>query len=103
VKIPRSFWKVLAFVHDVTGKLCATGYTMSQEDFLKDDEFVFGQHKTSQTRIAAIEQQAGVSFGRLTSLDPFHDEQESVVSYLTDPSQIQFLPASRHATARRTP
>ena len=52
VRIPRSFWKVIAFIHDETGELCATGYTMSQEDFLRDEEFVFGQHKTSQTRIA---------------------------------------------------
>ena len=26
-----TFWKVIAFVHDETGELCATGYTMSQE------------------------------------------------------------------------
>jgi len=91
VKIPRSFWKVIAFIHDETGKLCATGYTMSQEDFLKDEEFVFGQHKTSQTRIATIEQKAGLSFGRLTALDPFHDDQEGVATVLTDPSQIQFV------------
>ena len=63
VPIPRSFWKVIAFVHDETGELCATGYTMSQEDFLRDEEFVFGKHKTSQTRIATIEQRAGLSFG----------------------------------------
>ena len=28
VRIPRSFWKVIAFIHDQTGELCATGYTM---------------------------------------------------------------------------
>ncbi|MEO5742366.1 MAG: DNA/RNA non-specific endonuclease, partial [Vicinamibacterales bacterium] len=54
VKIPRSFWKVIAFIHDETAELCATGYTMSQTDFLHDEEFVFGKHKTSQTRIAVI-------------------------------------------------
>jgi endonuclease G len=46
VRIPRSFWKVIAFVHDETRELCATGYTMSQDDFLRDDEFVFAQHQT---------------------------------------------------------
>ena len=90
VSIPRSFWKVIAFVHDETGELCATGYTMSQEDFLRDEEFVFGQHKTSQTRIATIEQRAGLSFGPLAALDPFDDDEEGVAALLTDPAQIRF-------------
>ena len=59
VLIPRSFWKVIAFIHDETRELCATGYTMSQEDFLRPEEFVFGKHKTSQARIATIEERAG--------------------------------------------
>jgi endonuclease G len=90
VRIPRSFWKVIAFVHDETRKLCATGYTMSQEDFLRDDEFVFGKHKTAQTRIAAIGKRAGLSFGRLAALDPF-DGERGLEAPLTDPSQIRFL------------
>lgn len=90
VKIPRSFWKVIAFIHDGTGEPCATGYTMSQEDFLRDEEFVFGQHKTSQTRIAAIEKRAGVSFGPLAALDPFDGDEEGVGALLTDPAQIRF-------------
>ena len=28
---PRSFWKIIVFIHDETGKLCATGYEMSQK------------------------------------------------------------------------
>ena len=91
VLIPRSFWKVIAFVHDVTRELCATGYTMSQEDFLRDEEFVFGKHKTAQVRIATIEQRAGLSFGPLTALDPFDGDEEGVESLLTDPSQIRFV------------
>jgi endonuclease G len=91
VRIPRSFWKVIAFIHDGTRKLCATGYTMSQEDFLRDDEFVFGRHKTAQTRIADIERRAGLSFGRLAALDPFDGDEEGVSALLTDPSQIRFV------------
>ena len=30
VQVPVEFWKVIAFVHDETDELCATGYTMSQ-------------------------------------------------------------------------
>ncbi|MET0828447.1 MAG: DNA/RNA non-specific endonuclease, partial [Microbacterium sp.] len=90
VQIPVEFWKVIAFVHDETGELCATGYTMSQRDFLSEDEFVFGAHETSQRSISSIEQRAGLSFGPLAQLDPF-EEQEGIAPRLTDITQIQFL------------
>jgi endonuclease G len=96
VKVPVRFWKVIAFIHDDTGSLCATGYTMSQEDFIKDEEFVFAQHETSrhettQTSIAAIERETGLSFGELASLDPLHEGQESLAGPLTDFDQIKFV------------
>ncbi len=91
VRIPRSFWKVIAFIHDETRKLCATGYTMSQEDFLRDEEFVFGRHQTAQARIADIEQRAGLSFGRLAALDPLKGHERGLATPLTDPSQIRFV------------
>ena len=90
VRIPRSFWKVIAFIHDRTGKLCATGYTMSQEAFLRDEEFVFGRHETTQTRIASIERRARLSFGRLAALDPLKGERD-LARPLTDLSQIRFV------------
>lgn len=93
VRIPISFWKVIAFIHDETRELCATGYTMSQEDFLRsqrDQEFVFGKHKTSQVRIASIERRAGLSFGPLAEHDPFDGDEEGVGTLLTDPGQIKF-------------
>jgi len=34
VLIPVRFWKVIAFIHDKTSQLCATGYTMSQKEAL---------------------------------------------------------------------
>lgn len=90
VMIPQSFWKVIAFIHDDTGALCATGYIMSQEAFLHDEEFVFSQHRTSQVRIAFIEQKSGLLFGPLTALDPLHEDEEGVETTLTDPAQIRF-------------
>lgn len=90
VQIPRSFWKVLAFIHDDTGALSATGYTMSQDSFIRDEEFVFAQHQTTQTRIQAIEAKTGISFGPLAAADPFHGDEEGLSSVLTDPSQITF-------------
>ena len=90
VRIPRSFWKVIVFVHDETHTLSATGYTMSQEDFLRDEEFVFAQHRTSQAHISSIERRAGLSFGPLAALDPFEGDEEGVGTVLTDPAQIVF-------------
>ncbi|HEV2846628.1 MAG TPA: DNA/RNA non-specific endonuclease, partial [Thermoanaerobaculia bacterium] len=90
VQIPVSFWKVIAFIHDETGELSATGYTMSQEDFLREDEFVFGQHETSQVPISLIEQQTGLSFGDLASRDPLGGGEEALPAPLTDFRQIRF-------------
>jgi endonuclease G len=91
VQIPLAFWKVIAFIHDDTGDLCATGYRMSQEDYLREEEFIFGRHKTAQVSIASIEQQGGLSFGPLADLDPFVAVEEAVPTELTDFAQIRFL------------
>ena len=90
VRVPREFWKVIAFIHDETGELCATGYTMSQADFLRDDEFVFGQHQTWQTAVADIERRSGVRFGELVRRDPFIVDDESPATPLETFEQIVF-------------
>lgn len=77
VKVPMTFWKVIAFIHDETEELCATGYRMSQKDHLPEEEFVFGEFDASQVSIASIESAAGLSFGRLREFDPLHSENES--------------------------
>lgn len=91
VKIPISFWKVIAFIHDETGELCATGYTMSQRSYLQQEEFIFGQHETAQKSISSIEQQAGLDFGLLSSVDPLEHTHESLATELRDFSQILFV------------
>jgi endonuclease G len=91
VQVPVEFWKVIVFIHDETGELCATGYTMSQRDFLSEEEFVFGAHETAQRSITSIEQRAGLSFGSLADLDPFVEPEGMAVPRLTALSQIQFL------------
>lgn len=90
VQVPREFWKVIAFVHDETGELSATGYTMSQDDFLREEEFVFGEHETSQVPISLIEQRTGLSFGDLASRDPLREVEEALPAPLTDFRQIRF-------------
>ncbi|CAN7594715.1 DNA/RNA non-specific endonuclease [Variovorax paradoxus] len=85
VKIPRSFWKVIAFIHDETRVLCATGYEMSQVNQLQpEEEFVFGPFQSpqlgsaTQVSIASIEQKAGLGFGGLADADPFAADYEAV-------------------------
>ncbi|MBN8734285.1 MAG: DNA/RNA non-specific endonuclease [Acidobacteria bacterium] len=92
VKIPRSFWKVIAFVHDQTGKLCASGYTISQDNVIPEQEFVFGEYDTHQRSLRHIEQKAGISFGGLTSRDVMGDEDEEALSApLSSFSEIRLL------------
>ncbi len=95
VRIPLKFWKVIAFVHDETGELCATGYTMSQDKFIREEEFVFGAHETAQVSIRSIEQAAGVSFGPLADLDPLDQSDEAIAPQLTDVAQIKFVKRRR--------
>ncbi|MFN0249542.1 MAG: DNA/RNA non-specific endonuclease [Kofleriaceae bacterium] len=105
VKIPVKFWKVIAFVHDKTKELCATGYEMSQKKNLEvigeaGDEHVFGDFRSPQLNIstqvslATIERRSGLSFGELMDVDTF-DDSESVGGEreipLTHPSQIRWV------------
>jgi endonuclease G len=102
VKIPRSFWKVIAFIHDEAGVLCATGYEMSQVNQLQpEEEFVFGPFQSpqlgtaTQVSIASIEQKAGVSFGGLADVDPLATDYEAVDGSAPAPlltlEQIRFM------------
>lgn len=91
VQVPVEFWKVIAFIHDGTGKLTATGYLMTQESFLGRQEFVYGQHETFQIAISAIERKAGLKFGSLSSRDPLHGGEEAVPAALTAFEQIALV------------
>lgn len=92
VQIPLSFWKVIAFIHDETNQLCATGYWMSQESHMKGEEYVYGAHNEEQVSIKWIEEQTGIFFNGLADLDPLKVVKEGIVSEpLTDFKQIKFF------------
>jgi endonuclease G, mitochondrial len=85
VKIPRAFWKIIAFIHDETRELCATGYEMSQAKSLQpEEEFVFGAFQSPQLNVAtqvsirSIEARSGLRFGNLGDIDPFRSDEEGV-------------------------
>ena len=89
VKIPVRFWKIIVFIHDITKKLCATGYMMSQETHLRNEEFIFGSHNEEQVSIKEIEKITGLSFNNLSASDPLNRLNEMPFK-LTDPSQILY-------------
>ena len=85
VRIPLAFWKIIAFIHDETGKLCATGYEMNQEQSLQpEEEFVFGAFTSpqlgtaTQVSIRSIEARSGIDFGSLASVDPLAGSDEGL-------------------------
>ncbi len=91
VKIPIGFWKIIAFIHDDTGKLCVTGYTISQEDYLQNEEFIYGEFETYQIPLKVIEKKAGISLGALRDLDPLKDDSlESIAVPVKSVRQIKF-------------
>lgn len=90
VLVPVWFWKVIAFIHDDTGALTATGYKMSQRNTLPREEFVYGKYETYQTSLKEIETLSGLSFGALTALDPLRIVDEAPPVPITAFEQIRF-------------
>lgn len=69
VKIPKEYWKVVAFRID--DRPSATAYMVSQGKLIEDLEFVFGRYKTYQVAIAEVQELAGLDFGDLSRFDGF--------------------------------
>lgn len=97
VKIPLAFWKVIVFVDDETGKLCATGYQMEQQPISGHEGSVFEPlgppqlQVTSQVSIRSIELRAGLQFDSLASLDPLGVEFEGSDKTEAQPVPLQTL------------
>lgn len=84
VRIPTLFWKVIAFIHDETDALCATGYEMDQTASLQPEaEFVFGAFRSqhldiaAQVPVARIAKRAGLDLGPLPGADPLANRNEA--------------------------
>jgi endonuclease G, mitochondrial len=90
VQIPVEFFKIIAFIHDDTGKLCATGYTVSQVDSLRNEEFIFGEFKTYQVSISSIEKRTGLKFGKLSAVDPIKG-LEGMTGVLNKVEDVKFV------------
>ena len=86
--IPEDFWKVVTMVDDETGALSATGYVVSQRDFMDNLEFAFGAFRTYQVPLAVIETQTDLDFGSLKDFDPLAAVETLSVRPLTALSEI---------------
>ena len=69
-QIPESYWKVIAFDNAQRSEVSATAYIVSQADFTDDLEFAFGEFRTFQVPIKAVESRTGLDFGHLADRDP---------------------------------
>nr|WP_295463860.1 DNA/RNA non-specific endonuclease [Mesorhizobium sp.] len=72
--VPRSFWKVVAFLSD-DGRPSATAYVVEQDHELIGLEAAFGRYKTFQRSIRHVESLSGISFGELARFDGFSNEE----------------------------
>lgn len=72
VALPQEFWKVAVNMRS-DGKLSATGYVLSQGEFMDDLEFAFGPFRAFQVPIRKVESLTGLSFGVLREHDPLSD------------------------------
>ena len=71
VQVPLEFWKIVAFIHDETENLHATGYVSSQAKDVAGlkPTYVFGDFQHQQRPIAAIEALTGLRFPDLAPAD----------------------------------
>ncbi len=73
VRIPLEYWKVVVMVK-ANSQLSATAYMLTQRNLADEFEapaFEYGKFRTYQIAISRVEDQTGLSFGNLSTFDPF--------------------------------
>lgn len=113
VKVPRSFWKIIAFIHDETGELSVSSYVMDQNEELVsmpiypqeelktngEKEHTFGDiiigGTTWQVAVSYIEHLTELDFGPLRTLDVFAG-QEGLQSLESVSPAIALIDAPNH-------
>ena len=88
VRIPMTFWKIVAFIHDDSGQLAAAAYRDSQAEFVPDADiaFVFGKFKEMQVTVRAVEKMTKFNFGPLAAADVLADADMSFALAVDRPS-----------------
>jgi endonuclease G len=83
VRIPRSYWKVVAIFSE--GQRSATAYEIKQDSLIANLEFLYGSYKTYQVSIRKVERMTGLQFGQLAMYDGFSNEEAAVGSEISIP------------------
>ena len=81
--IPKSFWKVVAFLLD-DGRPSATAYRVSQDRELQELEFVFAGYKTYQISVQQVQDATGLDFSALIPFDGFSQHERVHGTILTE-------------------
>ncbi len=76
IQIPTAYWKVVGFVSDA-GRPSASAYVVDQNEELRQLEAAFGEFRTYQRSVLAIERMTGLSFGALADFDGFSNEERA--------------------------
>lgn len=70
VRIPREFWKIIAFVDLETDRLVAKGFVLTQDDLLDRIESIgLEPFRIYQVPLGEIEARSGLSFGTMNEAD----------------------------------
>lgn len=75
VKIPKEFWKVVAFADDA-GDPAAAAFVLTQKELIQglEEEFQIGEFKTVQVRIKDLETKTDLDFGPFRGWDVLEKE-----------------------------
>ncbi|MFP3943391.1 MAG: DNA/RNA non-specific endonuclease [Alphaproteobacteria bacterium] len=68
-RIPKAFWKIVAFLDRERNALRALAFLLRQDHLLANFEFSEGHHATFQTTVSDIERRTGLKFGPLARAD----------------------------------
>jgi endonuclease G, mitochondrial len=79
VRVPQEFWKIVVMVKS-SGAPSATAYLLTQRNLLGERDFAFGEFKTYQVKIRAIETLSNLTFDGLDQHDPMSRSRELVVA-----------------------
>ena len=86
-KIPEAYWKVVVIANQQTCRLSASGYIVSQQDFMNDLEFVYGEYQTFHVPLKTIEKKTGLDFG-LSQFDPLGNNESTPVRVIRGAEDI---------------
>ncbi len=78
VKIPRDFWKLLAFRDTADGEFKVAAYVLSQKEFVPTEVLELDVFRLYQTSLSKLGQETQLNFDGLSDFDTFTSDTEAV-------------------------